>query len=161
MSTTTSEPGIEQTVGVEHLFDMSIELEDPQLIATPLGQRVTYIIRSGTVAGPRLSGTLVPGGGDWLMLGADGVLRVDVRCTIRTDDEQLIFVTAGGVVQIPPDAMERYGAGERLSWEDLYARTTLLFETGAEAYSWLNGTATIAINEVAPNRVDYRVYGLR
>src|SRR5439155_17839267 len=41
----------------------------------------------GDFDGPWLRGSVLPGGsGDWLLLRADGVLELDFRATLRTDD---------------------------------------------------------------------------
>src|SRR3989304_8419978 len=50
----------------QHLYDMRVELEPPQIIGqTPQGNRQIFYVRSGTFEGPRLKGELLPGGGDW------------------------------------------------------------------------------------------------
>ncbi|NLT06532.1 MAG: DUF3237 domain-containing protein [Solirubrobacterales bacterium] len=143
---------------VEHLCDLSIDLEPPQLIPTPRGNRVTYIVRRGTVAGPRLAGEVLPGGGDWLVFGDDGAGRLDVRATIRTGDGALIHLATHGVVDMPPEAMERWSSGERVGWDRMYTRSTLLFDTADERYRWLDRSVTVAVNELARDHVDYRVY---
>ena len=93
---------------------MAVDLEPAQAIPTNVGARMTFIARGGTVEGPRIKGELLPGGGDWLMVGTDAIGRVDVRATIRTDDGALIHYEARGVIDIPADGLERLAAGERL-----------------------------------------------
>ena len=41
----------------------------------------TVAITDGSFDGPRLSGRVLPGGGDWTLLRADGVLELDLRIT--------------------------------------------------------------------------------
>jgi Protein of unknown function (DUF3237) len=48
-------------------------------------------ITGGQVTGT-LTGTAVPGGGDWCLVRSDGVLRVEARYLIRTDDVELVDV---------------------------------------------------------------------
>jgi Protein of unknown function (DUF3237) len=143
---------------VEHVCDFSVDLESPQMIPTPRGNRVTYIVRGGVVEGPRLRGELLPGGGDSLLFGSDGVGRLDVRATLRTHDGALVHVTVSGVADLAPAAMEKWGNGERIGWAEMYTRSTLLFETGDERYAWLNRVVTVAVNELARDHVDYRIY---
>jgi hypothetical protein len=45
----------------------------------PLGERRVVSIDGGTFEGPQLRGTLVPGGADWQIVRADGVLDIDAR----------------------------------------------------------------------------------
>ena len=55
---------------VEHLFDMHVNLQPAQPIATPVGARMTFITTGGIIDGPKLHGELLPGGGDWLLAGS-------------------------------------------------------------------------------------------
>ena len=41
---------------------------------TPIGERRIAKVTGGSFAGPELKGTILPGGGDWLLLRADGAL---------------------------------------------------------------------------------------
>jgi hypothetical protein len=141
-----------------HLFDMAVHLAPVQVIPSPAGTRFIYAAQRGTVEGERLRGEVLPGGGDWVIVGTDGIGRVDVRATIRTDDGELIFMTSTGVIHLSHEKLEALGNGAHIRWDEGYIRTSPLFETGSERYAWLNGTVTIAVNELAPNRVYYRIY---
>jgi Protein of unknown function (DUF3237) len=143
---------------VEHLIDMSVDLEPAQIIQTPVGMRMTYIARGGRVDGPGLSGELLAGGGDWLVVGTDLIGRIDVRATLRTDDGALIHYTTRGVIIIPPDGLQRLADGERLPFEETYVRTTPSFETSDERYAWLNGVVAVGYNELSQDHIDYRIY---
>ena len=144
----------------EHLFDMHVDLEPAQLISTSVGTRLTFITCGGVVHGPKLQGEILPGGGDWLLVGSDRVGRVDVRATIRTHDKALIHCEAGGVVKTPADGPGRLAAGEVLPFEETYIRTTLTFETADPRYAWLSEVVTVGYNILSPNHVDYRIYQL-
>ncbi|MGV0645156.1 DUF3237 domain-containing protein [Mycolicibacterium sp. XJ2546] len=146
---------------VEHLFDMGVNLQPAQAIPTPLGTRLTFHTTGGVIDGPRLRGEILPGGGDWLMVGSDGVGRVDVRATLRSHDGALIHYRAGGVIKIPADGMERLAAGEVLGFDETYVRTTPSFETADERYDWLSEVVAVGYNILSPNHIDYRVYRVR
>jgi uncharacterized protein DUF3237 len=143
---------------VEHVCDFSVDLEPAQFIATPVATRMTFITRGGRVEGPRLRGTILPGGGDWLIVGSDQIGRVDVRATVRTDDDALIHYESRGIIKIPADGLERLNRGERLPFAETYVRTTPKFETADERYAWLNELVIVGYNELAPNHIDYRMY---
>jgi hypothetical protein len=147
-----------EALPVEHLCDMSIDLEPPQMIPTPRGNRVTYVIRDGTFKGARLTGKLLPGGGDWILFGSDGVGRLDVRATLGTDDGALVHLSTRGIVDMPPTAMEMWGSGGHVAWDQMYTRSLLQFDTADERYSWLDRSVAVAINELSRDHVDYRVY---
>jgi hypothetical protein len=148
-------------VELDHLTDLSIEFGPVQVFTTPLGTRLNYVIDRGVVDGPMLRGTLLPGGGDWIVVGADGIARLDVRATIRTHDDQLVQLFSTGLVEMDPGARERYTAGELLAWDDVYARSVPRFDTGAAAYTWLNRAVTVAVNQVSLDHVDYRIFVVR
>jgi Protein of unknown function (DUF3237) len=143
---------------VEHLLDMHVDLEPAQPIATPVGVRMTFIVGGGVLDGPKLRGEILPGGGDWLLLGSDGVGRVDVRATLRTHDGALIHFESRGIIKIPADGLGRLAAGEVLPFGETYARTTPMFETADERYAWLSEVVAVGYNILSPNHIDYRIY---
>jgi hypothetical protein len=147
-----------QTLGLRHLFDMHVDLAPAQAIASPEVTRMVFVAEGGTVSGDRIQGQVLPGGGDWLRVGSDGVGRIDVRATIRTHDGELVLLSNTGVIAIAGPALERFGAGESLEWDELHARSAPLFETGAEQYAWLNSVVSVAVHGLGPRHVDYRVF---
>jgi Protein of unknown function (DUF3237) len=143
---------------VEHLFDMHVNLQPAQPIPTPVGSRMTFITTGGVVEGPKLRGEVLPGGGDWLIIGSDGVGRVDVRATLRTHDGALIHYESRGIIKIPADGVQRLAAGEVLPFAETYIRTTPKFETSDERYAWLSEVVVLGYNILSPNHIDYRIY---
>jgi Protein of unknown function (DUF3237) len=143
---------------VDHLCDLRVDLEPAQTIPTPVGTEIVFIIKHGTVEGSEIKGEVLPGGGDWLLVGEDHIARVDVRATIRTNDDALIHYTARGTIQIPADGLERLAAGERLPFEETYARTTPSLETADERYSWLNRLVLVTHSQVSRDHIDHRIY---
>lgn len=146
---------------VAHLCDFRIGFSRVDLEDTPLGTRLTFVVDGGAVAGPRLSGEFLPGGGDWVLVGADGIARLDVRATMRTDDGALVHVTNTGRAVLDDDARSRMTTGELIRWDEMYARSSPLFETGDERYQWLNGLHTVAVNEFSLSVVHYRIFEVR
>ena len=83
---------------LEHLFDVHVDLEAPQVVGpTPQGMRQIFIVKGGTVEGPRIKGKALPGGGDWALIRSDGAIQLDIRATVQTDDGALIYLTYGGL----------------------------------------------------------------
>lgn len=143
---------------VHHLFDMHVNLQPAQSISTALGSRLTFITTGGTIDGPSLQGAILPGGGDWLLVGTDGVGRVDVRATIRTHDNALIHYEARGIIKIPADGLARLAGDEVLPFEETYVRTTPTFETADERYNWLSEVVAVGYNVLSHDHIDYRIY---
>ena len=147
----------ETSLAVEHVCDQSVDLYDPLPIETPTGYRLTYIAKAGTITGT-ITGKILEGGGDWVVVGTDGVSRMDIRQTIRTSDGALIHFSALGVARLPSDGRERIARGERIPFDEGYIRTTPRFETSDERYSWLNGQVFVSVNEFSAGHIDHRVY---
>jgi hypothetical protein len=143
---------------VEHLCDLSIDLELRQVISTALGTRVTVVVKGGRFEGPRFRGEMLPGGGDWVSLGSDGISRMDVRATMRTDDGVLIHYESHGVLSFLEEGRQRLAKGERVSFDESYVRPTPRFETSDERYAWLCGIVTVGYGEYGQGRIDHRMY---
>src|SRR2546425_11879367 len=82
-------------------FRTGVDVED--LGVTPVGRRRIVSVKGGTFEGPRLRGTVLPGGVDWLVERADGVRTLDVRITLRTEDGHLVYAHYPGLFHSPPD----------------------------------------------------------
>lgn len=145
---------------LEHLLDIHIEFDPVQIFGTPVGTRLTYVIRRGRCEGPRIAGDILPGGGDWILFGADRVARLDVRATLRTDDGAHVHMTNTGRVLMDDAASARFAAGELIRHDEMTARSSPLFDTDDERYRWINAVHTVAINEVSLTEVRYRVFGV-
>lgn len=75
------------------LMTLRVTVANPQIVgAVPLGTRRTAPLSGGDFEGPRLRGTVVAAASaDWLLLRADGVLELDLRATLRTNDGALLL----------------------------------------------------------------------
>lgn len=104
----------------------------------PHGTRVIAPILSGTFDGDRLRGKVLPGGGDWTLLRSDGVLELDLRLTLETEDGALIYLTSFGYRHGPPDVLAALARGEPVDPSRYYFRTAPRFETSAPQYAFLN-----------------------
>jgi hypothetical protein len=97
----------------------------------------------GWVEGPQLKGKIIPPSSDTLRNMGNGVNRLDVRLTIQTDDDQIIYVSYNGINQCPKEARARFERGEMLQTSDCYFVTAPTFETKSERYGWLNGVQAV------------------
>jgi hypothetical protein len=123
----------------EYLFQAHVAVAAPrELGVTPLGRRRIIDITGGSVEGPLLSGTILPGGADWQVVRPDGTAVLEARYTIQTRDDALIYVTNFGYRHGPPDVLARIAAGESVDPALYYFRAAPLFETAAPRYAWLN-----------------------
>ena len=101
----------------------------------PRGTRVTFPIVGGAFEGDRLRGTVLPGGDDWAVARLDGLIELDLRITLQTDDAALVHMTFEG---IRDDGAP--GAP--------YFRTFPRFETAAPRYAFLNRLLAVGTGEI-------------
>ena len=142
---------------LEYLMTYHADLKAPQPVGkAQFGTRAIYDVTGGSFAGPELTGTILPSGGDWLLIDDQGVGRLDVRATLETDDGALIYMQYFGIIVTDPRAT----AGESQFGQG-YFMTQPRFETGAKKYQWLNRVVAVAEGRTLPNAVEYRVYQLR
>src|ERR1700734_2871004 len=95
------------------LMMLEVVVASPQKIgAVPHGMRVTAPITDGHFEGPRLRGRVLAGGGDWTLLRGDGVLELDLRITLETDDGALIHLASFGLRHGPPEVLAALARGE-------------------------------------------------
>lgn len=138
---------------LDFLMEYHAELKEPVDVGPgPAGTRRIFDVTGGTFEGPKLRGTILPSGGDWLLVGADGVGRLDVRATFRTDDGAHVYMQYHGVVALGEVR------GDGTNYGDRYFMTQPRFETGDLRYAWLNTVVAVAEGRAAPNAVEYRVY---
>jgi hypothetical protein len=143
----------------EFLCELVGDLDDPQVIGmTPKGARMIFPIIGGKIKGPKINGEVLPFGADWIVMRQDGVGELDVRATGRTDDGELIYAYYRGILKIDPTIMTRIQNGEDVDPSQYYFRTTPVFETGSEKYSWLNQIICVGVGKMEPKRVSYKIY---
>ena len=140
------------------LMTVRIIAAPPQKLgAVPQGTRLIVPVTGGDFEGPRLRGKILPGGGDWLLLRGDGVLELDLRITLETDDHALIYMTFQGLRHGPADAIAALGRGEVVDPARYYFRTVPRFETSAETYAFLNRIIAVGVGETRPDGAVHRI----
>ena len=131
-----SRPAFVLTLNVPKIEDLGM---------TPYGARKIATVVAGTFEGDRLRGTVQPSpGGDWLLLRSDGVLCLDVRLTLKTDDGDLIYMRYSGMRHGPKEVMDRLNKGEAVDPALYYFRSVPVFETASLKYGWLNRAVFVA-----------------
>lgn len=134
----------EDSLRSEFLLDFTLEAQRPTTVGFPGGERSIVTVTGGAFQGPRLKGTISPGGGDWIVQRSDGSRVLDVRIVMTTDDEQRIYVTWRGI------AYTENGT--------LIARIVPTFETGSAKYAWLNRVVSVGVYRPKAGAVAYRVF---
>jgi hypothetical protein len=118
-----------------------------------------FEVIDGKASGSRIHGSVLSGGGDWLLVGPDGWGRIDVRAQIALDDGAVVLASYIGVLELNAKVMEAMGKAEGTDFSDQYFRITPRFETGDERYAWLNQSVFVGQGRVYPGSgVEYSVY---
>ncbi len=136
------------------VFSARITLAAPVEQGTVDGKRLRFIaITGGTVSGARLTGTVLPGGGDWQSIHADGLTEVAARYTIEAQDGTRIAITNPGVRVAAPEIIARLAAGEDVDPSLYYFRTTPTFTVQAGPHDWLRRQVFISRGIRKPDHV--------
>ena len=101
-------PGIK----TEFLFTIALEVEVSNLGDTPYGSRRIFRLDTGSFEGPKLKGTVLPGGACWMLMRRDDVLEIEARITLETDDKQQIYMSWKAFRHGPKEVIDRLNRGE-------------------------------------------------
>ena len=141
------------------LMTLQVAVTGAQKIgAVPLGTRVVGLVGSGHFEGPRLRGKVLPGAADWTLLRSDGVLELELRMTLETDDGALIFMKSFGLRHGPPEVMAAMARGEVVDPSTYYFRTTPRFSTGNAKYAFLNRLIAFSSGDRRPEGPIYTIH---
>jgi len=144
-------------MSTQFLMTLEVKVATPLKIgAVPYGTRAIVSTAGGTFEGPRLRGTVVAGS-DWTLLRSDGVLELDLRITLQTDDGALINLTSFGLRHGPADVIAAIGRGETVDPASYYFRTTPRFETAVPKYAFLNRLLAVATGDRRPTGPIYTI----
>ena len=126
---------------LESEFVLELVLDvDPQIDA---GNTRIAPVTGGTFSGPEITGTVHPGGADWITQ-VSGRSSLDVRITLETDDGEFIYMSYTGIVH----------RGEN----GLYWRVRPIFQTASEKYDWLNHAVSVGKNKQVAGKVAYDIF---
>ena len=131
-------------IQTEFLFTVDLDFEFSVLGETPYGIRRIAKLKGGNFDGPKLKGTVLPGGGAWTLVRRDDVLDIEVRLLLETSDAHQIYMHWRGLRDVPKDINDRLRRGEIVEPSAYYFRATPYFETGSEKYGWMNRICAIA-----------------
>ncbi len=126
----------------------------------PMGERQHIAITGGTVAGPRLSGRILPGGSDWPLTRADGTSIIDAHYSVQADDGTLIYVHNRGLRVSSAEVLERLRRGEAVPAHQMYFRSAPVFDAPDGPHGWLTRHLFVATLQRVDEAVHIRVFVL-
>ncbi len=149
------------TLRSSHLFTLTLDVAPnmTDLGETPYGRRRIASVKGGRFEGEELNGSVMPSpGGDWLLQRRDGILMLDVRLTLKTHDDHLVYMHYRGMRHGPAWVIEQLNKGEKVDPSQYYFRTTPWFETSSEKYRFLNRIVCVAAGRRDPTGPVYEVF---
>ena len=132
------EPRMVITVEVTEPIDAGI---------TPKGQVRLIPFTSGRFEAGDVRGVLLPGGTDWQLVRADGVLEIRAHYLLETEQGERIEVISEGLRHALPGVLERIAQGENVPADQYYFRTCVRMSTASERLAEFNRTLFVAVGE--------------
>lgn len=144
-----------------HLITLTLTVDFAGMVSigqTPAGLRRIAPVSGGHFNGERLTGKVLPGGQDWVINRADGVMVIDVRLTLQTDDGAMVYLTYQGRLLAGDEAMARFRKGALLEPHEYSLVISAKFECGDGRYAWLNNAIAVGTGEQTPTGPIYSIY---
>ena len=141
------------------LFVMHAYVEQPVDVGkTSIGQRLIYNASHDEFRGDRLSGKVLPGGGEWFLQSEEGLGQVDVRLLLETDDGAHVYMRYSGVMEYNEAILAAIGEGRSTEYGDNHFLTQVRFECSHPDYAWLSRTIAVGEGRIHPDHVEYTIY---
>lgn len=147
---------------LEYAFTVKVDVAPPVEMGPADGGRKRFIaITGGTFAGPALTGTVLPGGGDWQVIEEGGLTRLEARYFLKTADGTVIEVTNIGVRVASAEVTDKLAKGQPVDPSAYYFRTTPTFNVTAGKLDWLRRSTFVARGVRNPGEVLVDVYRVK
>lgn len=146
----TSTPS--STFKTEHVWDAKVTIADPIILGeSKHGFRRVFPITGGSFEGPKIHGTVVPGGEDWQLRRPDGDLELYARYLLKTHD--------GHLIQVINRVLMHFESGG-----DPYVRSVIDLEAPNDSpYDYLNHAlflGTLTQPKLEPGETPYVIIGV-
>ncbi|WP_188054137.1 DUF3237 domain-containing protein [Sphingosinithalassobacter sp. CS137] len=124
--------------GLTYAFSVRVEVAPPIEQGEIDGGRRRFIpITGGTISGPRLTGTVASGGGDWQTIYPGGFTRIEARYFLKAEDGTLIGIHNPGVRVADETVTQAIARGEQVPPASYYFRSSPVFDPPPGPHQWL------------------------
>jgi hypothetical protein len=147
---------------LEFICELTLNVAKPQHTGGETGPVNSKMIplMGGTFKGPKLQGTILPGGADWQLIKEAGVAEINARYTLQADDGTVIYISNKGMRVASPEVLEKISSGEAVPPDEYYFRTAPVFEVAKGKYDWLTKSLFIAKGIRNPDNVTIQVWSV-
>ncbi len=162
MSSQRAAPVLTLAPALSFLAKITVYLDRVEYVGeTPEGVRIDFYADKGSVAGPRLTGSVLPGAADHMYVRQDGIGVLHVRFVIATTDGAKLEVEDTGTVDFGSNGYAKALANKLPSETDVVISPRLL--TGHPRYLWLNRLQCLGVGRTKLDQacVEYELYSVR
>ncbi|KQR53613.1 hypothetical protein ASF88_01755 [Leifsonia sp. Leaf336] len=145
---------------LEYVFEIRAQIAADLHIGRGPEEKLAFTpVTGGTVAGPRLNGEVLSGGGDWAV-ERFGTAQLEAHYLLRADDGAVIDILNRGYFRASPAVWERMERGENVPEDEpeLYFRTAPVFQTDAPQHRWLAENQFVGLARDEDGAVCVRVF---
>lgn len=158
-ATDPADSGLPATPGLQFACEIRAEVEVPVSAGPGVnGERRHIVITGGTLRGPLINGSILPGGSDWLWQRPDGTAEIHAHYTVRLDDGTPVYLRNLGLRHAEPAVLARLRAGESVDPSAYYFRTAPVFDAPDGPHAWLRNRSFIGSARAGPGLVRILVY---
>lgn len=144
---------------LEFLARLEVHVTAPiEVGGTPSGLRRVIPLLGGTVEGPDLKGTILPGGADFQSVRSATYTDIHARYVIETEEGDRIYVENTGIRVASAEDIARLVRGEPVDPARVYFRTFPRFETASPKWMWLNERLFVGTGARYPDRVELNFF---
>lgn len=134
-------------IAVEPVFTLLADVEDALTAhEASWGSRRLVRVRGGRFTGSTISGQIEAGGADHQLARPDGVIELDVRLVLTTDEGERLSMNALGLRAVDP--------------AHFYFRQMVRLETSSPRHAWMNARLFIGTGRRLAEQVELQVYEL-
>ena len=142
-SASLSSSAYSQQIPPNFEYLMSIDLKFDAPVVIDKSMRITKVT-AGVVSGPNIKGTIQPPSADWVQISPSGVIRLDVRLLVKTDEGESIYLSYNGAFKYSEESLEKLKRGEEITPDDgWYAFASPTFRTSSKKHDYLNGIQAV------------------
>jgi len=144
---------------LDYAFTVRVELAPPVEQGQIDGGRRRFVpITGGTIAGPRLSGTVLAGGGDWQTIYPGGLTKLEARYLLKAVDGTVIGIVNPGVRVATQEISDKLARGKRVDPGAYYFRSSPVFDPPPGKHGWLREKTFVGRGIRMPDHVLIEFY---
>ena len=140
--------------GLTYAFTVRVEVAPPLEQGEIEGGRRRFVpITGGSVTGPRFTGSVLPGGGDWQTIYPGGLTKVEARYFLKAADGAVIGIYNPGVRVASQAITDRIARGEAVPPDSYYFRSSPVFDPPPGPHGWLRAKTFVGRGIRMPDHV--------